>query len=32
MKTLNYRTRLIEVASEINAEMPEFVVGKVRRP
>ncbi|MFW6206008.1 MAG: nucleotide sugar dehydrogenase, partial [Gemmatimonadota bacterium] len=30
MKTLNYRTRLIEVASEINAEMPEFVVEKVR--
>jgi UDP-N-acetyl-D-glucosamine dehydrogenase len=30
MKTLNYRTRLIEVASEINAEMPEFVVGKVQ--
>jgi UDP-N-acetyl-D-glucosamine dehydrogenase len=30
MKTLNYRTRLIEVASEINAEMPEHVVEKVR--
>jgi UDP-N-acetyl-D-glucosamine dehydrogenase len=30
MRTLNYRTRLIEVASEINAEMPEYVVGKVR--
>jgi UDP-N-acetyl-D-glucosamine dehydrogenase len=30
MKTLNYRTRLIEVASEINLEMPEYVVGKVR--
>jgi UDP-N-acetyl-D-glucosamine dehydrogenase len=30
MKTLNYRTRLIEVASEINAEMPEFVVDKVQ--
>ncbi len=30
MRTLNYRTRLIELASEINAEMPEFVVGKVR--
>ncbi|HUE76384.1 MAG TPA: nucleotide sugar dehydrogenase, partial [Longimicrobiales bacterium] len=29
MKTLNYRTRLIEVASEINAEMPRFVVEKV---
>jgi len=31
MRTLNYRTRFIEVASEINAEMPEFVVGKVRQ-
>ncbi len=30
MRTLNYRTRLIEVASEINAEMPEYVVDKVR--
>jgi UDP-N-acetyl-D-glucosamine dehydrogenase len=30
MKTLNYRTRLIEVASEINAEMPQYVVDKVR--
>ena len=30
MRTLNYRTRFIELASEINAEMPEFVVGKVR--
>ncbi len=30
MKTLNYRTRLIEVASEINSEMPEYVVDKVR--
>ena len=30
MKTLNYRTRMIEVASEINAEMPEYVVEKVR--
>jgi UDP-N-acetyl-D-glucosamine dehydrogenase len=30
MKTLNYRTRLIEVASEINAGMPEYVVDKVR--
>jgi UDP-N-acetyl-D-glucosamine dehydrogenase len=29
MKTLNYRTRLIEVASEINAEMPHFVVEKI---
>lgn len=31
MRTLNYRTRFIELASEINAEMPLFVVGKVRR-
>ncbi len=30
MRTLDYRTRFIELASEINAEMPEFVVGKVR--
>ena len=30
MRTLNYRTRFIELASEINAEMPEFVVAKVR--
>ena len=30
MKTLNYRTRLIELASEVNAEMPHFVVDKVR--
>ncbi len=30
MKTLSYRMRLIEVASEINAEMPEYVVEKVR--
>ena len=30
MKTLNYRMRLIEVASEINAEMPEHVMEKVR--
>jgi UDP-N-acetyl-D-glucosamine dehydrogenase len=30
MRTLNYRTRFIEVASEINSEMPEFVVAKVR--
>jgi len=29
MRTLNYRTRFIEVASEINSAMPEFVVGKV---
>ncbi len=30
MRTLNYRTRFIEVASEVNASMPEFVAGKVR--
>ena len=29
MRTLNYRTRLIEVASEINAEMPRYVAAKV---
>lgn len=31
MRTLDYRTRFIELASEINAEMPHFVVGKVRK-
>jgi UDP-N-acetyl-D-glucosamine dehydrogenase len=30
MKTLAYRTRMIELASEINAEMPAFVVNKVQ--
>jgi UDP-N-acetyl-D-glucosamine dehydrogenase len=30
MRTLNYKTRFIDLASEINAEMPLFVVGKVR--
>ena len=30
MRTLNYRTRFIELASEINSEMPYFVVDKVR--
>ena len=30
MRTLNYRTRFIELASEINAEMPRFVADKVR--
>lgn len=30
MRTMDYRTRFIELASEINAEMPAFVVGKVR--
>ncbi len=31
MRTLDYRTRFIELASEINAEMPHFVVSKVRQ-
>jgi UDP-N-acetyl-D-glucosamine dehydrogenase len=31
MRTLNYRTRFIDVASEINSEMPEFIVRKVSR-
>ena len=31
MRTLDYQTRFIELASEINAEMPHFVVGKVRK-
>ena len=30
MKTLSYRTRMIELAGEINAEMPIFVVTKVQ--
>ncbi len=30
MRTLNYRTRFIELASEVNAAMPRFVVNKVR--
>jgi UDP-N-acetyl-D-glucosamine dehydrogenase len=30
MRTLNYKTRFIELASEINSEMPVFVVDKVR--
>jgi UDP-N-acetyl-D-glucosamine dehydrogenase len=29
MRTLNYKTRFIDVASDINSHMPEFVVGKV---
>jgi UDP-N-acetyl-D-glucosamine dehydrogenase len=29
MKTLAYKTRMIEVASEVNAEMPRYVVRKV---
>ncbi len=30
MRTLNYRTRLIDLASEVNSEMPHFVVNKVQ--
>jgi UDP-N-acetyl-D-glucosamine dehydrogenase len=30
MRTMNYKTRFIELASEINSEMPYFVVDKVR--
>jgi UDP-N-acetyl-D-glucosamine dehydrogenase len=30
MRTLNYKTRFIDLAAEINAEMPMFVIGKVR--
>jgi UDP-N-acetyl-D-glucosamine dehydrogenase len=30
MKTLSYRTRMIELAGEINAEMPRFVIEKVQ--
>lgn len=30
MKTLDYRTRMVELAGEINGEMPAFVVGKVQ--
>ena len=29
LKTLNYRARFIELAGEINSEMPEYVVSKV---
>jgi len=29
LKTLNYRARFIELASEINADMPQYVVNKV---
>jgi UDP-N-acetyl-D-glucosamine dehydrogenase len=31
MRMLNYKTRFIDLASEINSEMPEFVVRKVAR-
>ena len=30
MRTLNYKTRFIDLASEVNAEMPIFVADKVR--
>ena len=30
MRTLNYRTRFIELASEVNSEMPRFVAQKVQ--
>jgi UDP-N-acetyl-D-glucosamine dehydrogenase len=30
MKTLNYRTRLIDLAGEVNSEMPHFVADKVQ--
>ncbi len=30
MRTLNYKTRMIELAGEINSEMPHFVVDKVQ--
>ncbi len=30
MRTLNYKTRMIELAGEINSEMPHFVVNKVQ--
>ena len=30
MRTLDYQARFIELASEVNSEMPHFVVGKVR--
>ena len=30
MRTMDFRTRFIDMAFEINAEMPTFVVGKVR--
>jgi len=30
MRALNYKTRFIDLASEINAEMPQFIADKVR--
>lgn len=29
LRTLNYKARFVELASEINSQMPEYVVGKV---
>jgi UDP-N-acetyl-D-glucosamine dehydrogenase len=29
MKTLNYKARFIELAGEVNSEMPDYVVGKI---
>ncbi len=31
MRTLNYKTRFIDLAGEVNSEMPNFVVGKIRQ-
>ena len=31
MRSLNYKTRFIDLASEVNSEMPMFVVDKVRK-
>jgi UDP-N-acetyl-D-glucosamine dehydrogenase len=31
MRTLNYKTRFIDLASEINSDMPEYVVRKIAR-
>jgi UDP-N-acetyl-D-glucosamine dehydrogenase len=31
MRTLNYKTRFIDLASEVNSQMPEYVVKKVAR-
>ena len=31
MRTLNYKTRFIDLASEINSQMPQFVIEKVAR-
>ena len=30
MKTLNYKTRMIELAGEVNSEMPHYVVDKIQ--